>query len=277
MKASRGIDCLVIFSFWLRLTMAQQNLYLSGVRQQFGLASTSHNRLADELPREFCGQTNKVTVCANCTHIAVCVGSNSPRSCPNSRPYCNTLGEGDACLATPDPLYNECSHSPSGITCTSRGFFPDPIDCQKYHICASNSGTSDVYHCPDGYMFNLDTLVCERKTENSTCFRVNCSSDTVLIPYAGSRQLYAYCDFSRNKETPTIHMFRCPNMAEFDGHFCRFRCPSEGRFANSNDPTMYYECTRSGPEQSLVGQLTRCRKNRLFNRTIKQCDTVVSG
>ncbi|XP_053686065.1 uncharacterized protein LOC128735606 [Sabethes cyaneus] len=277
MTVGREIGVLLIYSLWMTLAGAQPNLYRSGTRQQFGIASVSHNSLADAISRESCGQSNKVTVCANCTHIAVCVGNFAARPCPESRPYCNSLAEGDACLATPDPVYSECSNSQSGLTCTSRGFFPDPIDCRKYHLCTSDSGTSDVYHCPEGYLFNLDTLVCERQTVNSSCVRVNCSSDAVLIPYAGSRQMYAYCDFSRNPEVPKIYMFRCPNRAIFDGHFCRFQCPSEGAFANSNNPTMYYDCKRTGPKQTLVEQLTQCRKNRLFNRAMSQCDTVLLG
>ncbi|XP_039435160.1 uncharacterized protein LOC120417272 [Culex pipiens pallens] len=271
-----GDKLVIVIVFSLVLAAAQRSVYLNGVREVIGGWSRPSTALADPgIERETCDGTNKLTVCNNCTHITVCVGSRTPRQCPGTHPYCNSLEGGDGCLAVPDTNFNDCALSQVGLRCTSVGVFPDPWRCDRYHHCMTDSGTSDVYTCPQGYVFNLDTAHCVQRV-NGSCSTVVCSRKSVLIPYGDSKQFYAYCDYTADRNNPTILMFKCPIGALFNGVNCEFQCPSEGKFPNSSNPTLYYECYRVGKNRRLASRLIKCSNGSWFNGKTLRCESGVT-
>ncbi|XP_035904084.1 uncharacterized protein LOC118508422 [Anopheles stephensi] len=221
--------------------------------------------------------TNTTTiVCTGCRRVRVCIPGVIDQSllpennCPPST-YCNTLGPGmgGTCLATVDPTFPECSYtagiddfleSRTGMLCTGLGVFPDPVDCRKFHYCTSVGGYSRPFKCPADYVYNPKKKSCSR---SSQCRTVQCRSNarSIFIPFPQDANYYAYCNYNRNRDRPTLRnvlVYKCAEGSEFNtlSNSCVFKCPREGFLAKPGDPSKFYWCRKVGG--SLLGYEQVC-------------------
>uniref|UniRef100_A0A1Q3FR02 Putative conserved secreted protein n=1 Tax=Culex tarsalis TaxID=7177 RepID=A0A1Q3FR02_CULTA len=203
----------------------------------------------------FCEATGHYVQCDSCSSYVVCLaGLQSNSGCPANKPFCNN----NKCSAFPD--YRACPVS--SLNCTGTGFYPDPKACQFFHYCQAVGNQSDVYECPGNYVFNPETALCRRATNESSCFIVHCDPNKILQRFGNSTKYFAYC---REQE---ILMAKCDDFNVFNGSRCVFECPKEGLFAHP-DPARYYSCYFVG--EQLVAQQVYCPYNRVFDSSRGVC------
>lgn len=105
---------------------------------------------------------------------------------------------------------------------------------------------SDVYQCPEGYVFNPETTLCKAKTSEADCMRISCNKDEILSRYGTSKQFFGYCTIYDYILPSMIRVGRCSAGTEFDGRTCVFKCTAAGRFPDSDDPAVFHECWENG-------------------------------
>jgi hypothetical protein len=180
--------------------------------------------------------------CYNCTTAPLCVVlpnkvnySVGPYNCADSdasKPYCNA----GVCSDTPNLTCSE--QMPKTFECTAAGVFPDPNDCQKFHVCDTNQ-TDTTYICSKNYVYSHAKQACARKNTTTDCAVIKCKNTTVLeyVLYPKDANVYGLC--VRGKAT----VFRCGDREEFDTStsICKFACKQEGLFPVDNC-RKYNEC-----------------------------------
>ncbi|KAJ6646175.1 hypothetical protein Bhyg_01386 [Pseudolycoriella hygida] len=203
-------------------------------------------------------------VCGDCTTLWKCENSANPptincKAAYPDRPHCNEGG----CTATQSA---ECVVS-EVFRCTDAGYFPDPQDCTKYHLCAAAGATDGAvatYKCPNGYTYNTETTLCKL---NGYCYKVNCTGDPFgYTIYPGNYTFYASC---RGDDVPWI--LRCPKLNVFSVNEskCVFQCPFEGRIADPDSQLRYYECYLEGNTYYYTRE--KCVDGYLFDQGSQQC------
>ncbi|XP_052563474.1 uncharacterized protein LOC128092802 [Culex pipiens pallens] len=182
--------------------------------------------------------------CDSCTSIQACMGPVGTvyRDCEllnPEKPFCNN-GE---CSATPS-LGDHCI--PNQIHCLGSGYYPDALACNLYHYCDAANLPSDVYRCPDGFVFNPETTLCKLKKSDADCMKISCNKNEILSPYGTSKQFFGFCMIFDYIVPSMIRVGKCSPGTEFDGHKCVYKCTAAGRFPDSEDPTVFYECWENG-------------------------------
>ncbi|XP_055537353.1 uncharacterized protein LOC129725478 [Wyeomyia smithii] len=201
--------------------------------------------------------------CKDCMTQLQCMGSHASIQtvCPVSAPYCAS----GSCSTSLDV---EAGCKVASIRCTGIGKFPDPSTCQAYHFCDEAEISSDVYTCPPGNIFNGTALQCERSPLAEDCVTLKCPASTGVATYGTSKTYYAICVYSNNVLSQIL-MMKCPDGATFDGKNCIYQCKEEGSFADSNDPSKYYQC------QALNGGWTYyhldCPTGEQFDASQQKC------
>lgn len=112
-------------------------------------------------------------ICIGCDVLAVCIKRNDKwetipvELCDTTDGYqCNAI-EG-ACSNKTGP----CNPINNGaFTCTAVGTFPDPYDCQLYHVCYMNGNNiiSAEINCNSGMAFNPLTGDCSLSLNANVC------------------------------------------------------------------------------------------------------------
>ncbi|XP_038106254.1 uncharacterized protein LOC119766008 [Culex quinquefasciatus] len=138
-------------------------------------------------------------------------------------------------------LVQGAATSVSSLMCTGAGLYPDPYDCNAYHVCSAKKRASEPRRCPAGYGFQYTSASstdapCKQLTSGSECLTIQCDPQRTFQPYDPANQFYASCIGS------TIYVYRCADGASFNGYGCYFECPGEGVYQNSAEPTTYYLC-----------------------------------
>ncbi|XP_058832378.1 uncharacterized protein LOC131690530 [Topomyia yanbarensis] len=215
--------------------------------------------------------------CANNNFGIGCVGCNKVLTCLGTKPSvtteCNTVSP-----YTPNCVDGQCSAKTNiaggckakAIDCTGEGIYPDPRNCEIYHYCSAANSQSDIYTCPSGYVFNALTGGCKLKASAEDCVAVSCPASTGYGTFSASKSYYAFCLYSGSPAILTdIIMMKCATGATFDGNKCVFQCSTEGNFANSDDPTTYYQCYQDNG--TWVVQLQKCPGSKKFDATKQIC------
>ncbi|XP_019526432.2 uncharacterized protein LOC109398504 [Aedes albopictus] len=213
-----------------------------------------------------CDGFSVYTVCSDCNNVLVCLGStNSKKNCTATSPTTPYCVNG-ACSASYDSA-GECT--PSGVTCTGVGFFPDPKVCQNYHYCEAVGEESSVYECPPNYVYNAETTLCKQKVYATDCVTVKCDESKVFVAYGTSKKYYAFCQFANSVAT-SIQVLMCPDGYSFDGSNCVFKCPGAGNYGHM-DPKKYFQCYYSGSQ--LIYTIQSCPSGKNYDKDLRVCTT----
>ena len=179
------------------------------------------------------GEDDSIQV-GNCTDLAPLRRGNAPD------------GPGDACPASELALT-------SSFTCMATGFFPDPIDCRKYHFCnqVADLIIATTSTCADGYAYNPVTTNCDTRYVASRCTKIVCKKEEIGVfkSFAVNSQYYYICGSNRKDELSPV-MFACPsntiaNVAT-NPVTCVYQCRKTGFFANNLNSNAYFGCTIRG-------------------------------
>lgn len=169
-------------------------------------------------------------ICESCDLLATCVKHsngwvNIPvETCDTQNGfYCNSqLGK---CSNETGPCHPFSSEG--NFPCTSHGVFPDPYDCQKYHMCYFVGPTlvSASVECGGDKAFNPATGQCSLTLTHAVCqhqqFVCHNAGDANVWPM--SQNIFYICKASSNQDERILYptLYRCDDGEIFDGYYCR--------------------------------------------------------
>ncbi|KAL7732605.1 hypothetical protein ACLKA6_013539 [Drosophila palustris] len=179
------------------------------------------------------GRQTPGAICESCELLATCVQHsngwvNIPvESCDVANGYyCNIrLG---ACSNATGPCH------PFGIEgnfqCTSQGIFPDPYDCQKYHMCyfLDIVLVAAAVDCGNDKAFDARTGQCSMTLESSVCTQpqYQCPHVGYVAAWPTNPNIFYVCKSTVNQNAedtvvtyPSLH--RCNDGEIFADFVCR--------------------------------------------------------
>ncbi|XP_049828112.1 uncharacterized protein LOC126267187 [Schistocerca gregaria] len=173
-------------------------------------------------PQVVCTAPAKVICSTDCKQVMVCLGNTTGGYTPSVVATCPTTGstrcsaEQAACVAQED---SEC-HPPvaaSRFPCNSVGSFPDPYDCQTYHICTAAGGVSQTATCSGTTAYNPLRADCSLSTSYLVCTRgpiKPCSQLGQVGVVPENQAIYYIC--TQNGDEIFPEMYRCTGNEIFD-------------------------------------------------------------
>lgn len=169
------------------------------------------------------------------------------------------------------------------FACTSEGVFPDPYDCQKYHMCyrAGSTLVSANIECGGNKAFSAATGDCSNSINATTCTerQYTCNNAGDSGAWSENLNIFYICkatlDHGERILYPTL--YRCASGELFNGVDCvskeqfielidPFTCAKTGVYANPNDCQSYYYCNLSLEATKHV-----CPENTYFYPRTKTC------
>lgn len=182
--------------------------------------------------------------------------------------YCNLASKG--CSNRTGPCH------PFGFegnfACTSEGVFPDPYDCQKYHMChlVGHSHISENIECGADRAFSAATGDCSLTLTDSVCneAQYNCSNAGDSHSWPGNLNIFYVCKARYERGARILYptLYRCSPGEIFNGRDCvvkhhhqhagnnngtvggdsddmkPFACKTSGLFADPRNCQSYYYC-----------------------------------
>ncbi|XP_061389595.1 uncharacterized protein LOC133324771 [Musca vetustissima] len=182
------------------------------------------------------GRQSPGPICESCDLLATCVKHstgwvNIPvETCDTQNGfYCNSvLGK---CSNETGPCHPISAEG--NFPCTSHGVFPDPYDCQKYHMCYFVGPTlvSASVNCGGYKAFNPATGQCSLTLQHSVCQQQQFVCDNAGDAHAWpmSPNIFYICKASTNQDERILYpsLYRCDDGEVFDGYNCRSVAPGE--------------------------------------------------
>lgn len=211
-----------------------------------------------------------------CGKFEFCDPAVSGLECPAAQPFCSIGKTSDFCSASID-VNNAACGDPGNFTCTSVGYFPDPFNCTKYHLCYHDDNDvlqDDPQECdgPTKQYYNSKQKACLALTAPTTqCITLRCSiANAGFFVYQPDDQFYYTClgKTSGTSIKYELDMFRCPQGETYvSGKSCWYKCPGVNRYPHEKK-TKYYNC------KALNGDYTVnvCPRGGEFNPTTKTCE-----
>uniref|UniRef100_A0A336M517 CSON010820 protein n=1 Tax=Culicoides sonorensis TaxID=179676 RepID=A0A336M517_CULSO len=189
--------------------------------------------------------------CDGCHRQIVCDYDGNILSrvnCPTTLPYCSA--KTGQCISTPS---NECLPMISSITmkksdlCPSTGFFPDPLNCNKFNYC-TNEMKAIPYVCPYYYVYDPVSHLCRLHKSSEDCPIINCNQfPNRFVSYPLDRTLFTFCNMDINGNIRAL-LYQCTSETIFNPikEHCEFVCGAgEGRFEYPSDKSKFYLCVMS--------------------------------
>lgn len=194
-------------------------------------------------------------ICQSCELIATCVMINGQwltvpvEMCDvDAGFFCNLNVQG--CSNETGPCH------PFGFegnfACTSEGVFPDPYDCQKYHMCYSAGSTlaSANIECGSNKAFSAATGDCSLSINDTICQdkQYNCTNAGDSGSWPGNLNIFYICkatlDHGHRILYPTL--YRCASGEVFDDRNCVARADFNGSIVNPIGVNAPFICKRGG-------------------------------
>lgn len=109
--------------------------------------------------------------CKSCNQTKVCVDLGNYEFIEIDGEYCE-VDKNEFCLK------GKCTNGtnpycPPGekpnFPCKLVGVFPDPFDCQVFHICCDKTGNSTQHSCPEKYGYDPLTTYCKIRLPTNLC------------------------------------------------------------------------------------------------------------
>lgn len=189
-------------------------------------------------------------ICETCDLLAVCVKISSGwvnvpvETCDTENGfYCNSNMKSCSNVTGPcHPLGSE-----GNFPCTSEGIFPDPYNCQKYHMCYFVGLTlvAASVECGGNKVFNAATKDCSLPLNDPVCDKqqFECSSAGDARPWPNNPNIFYICQVATNQNIRVLHptLYQCGTGEIFDGYICK----PEGRVTSMTTTVSYTPKTSS--------------------------------
>lgn len=98
--------------------------------------------------------------------------------------------------------------------CTDTGYFPDPLNCSRYHLCSAAGASGSAvatYECPNRFVYNPATTMCKLSSSPNDCAVIDCSYDPYgYVLYPADKNFFASCS---PEEDPLL--LKCPQYHVF--------------------------------------------------------------
>lgn len=225
-------------------------------------------------------------ICIGCDVLAVCIKRNDEwetipvELCATNDGYqCNAI-EG-VCSNKTGP----CNPINNGVfTCTTVGPFPDPYDCQIYHVCYMNGNNivSAEIRCNTGMAYNSLAGDCSLSLNANECQEIGftCEKAGDIGPWRHNPNIFYICKMDYEGDDKVIYpeLYKCdPNQI-----FIKDECITKE--FTSTTPTDNYICTKPGIYEDITSclhyfycnfvlQAERylCPENTHFNQVYLSC------
>lgn len=223
----------------------------------------------------------------DCTVLARCIRSpNGWETIPleacdaGQNLYCHASEQ--RCSPNPGPCNPGVGIGGGSFACTSVGVFPDPFNCQMYHMCFSSAMTivSVNVVCGGNSAFNSVTNDCSSSLTHPNCqgSQFTCNNVGDMGPWAGNPNIYYICMASTGATRVLFpSLFRCPVGEIFQNGQCAngngggidggvFNCQRSGLFPDPYDCRAYFHCNGVLQSQRII-----CPTGTYFNRITLGC------
>ncbi|XP_055705676.1 uncharacterized protein LOC129803251 [Phlebotomus papatasi] len=228
-------------------------------------------------------------ICYSCSVVAVCILIQQQwHTIPIEE--CDTLG-GFYCNVNAGKCSNASGPcNPIGyernFVCTSTGIFPDPYDCQVYHMCyqSGNSFGAINVECGGNSAYSVATGDCSITIDHHVCrehqFRCENVGDRAAWP--GNPNIFYVCKAEVQEDGRRVlypALYRCGPSEHFINRECRLtdsethptlppdnECVTPGIFVNPTDCTSYLLC-----DHELDLHVIHCPEDSFFNPEILAC------
>ncbi|KAJ1522006.1 hypothetical protein ONE63_002328 [Megalurothrips usitatus] len=235
-------------------------------------------------PSQACG--GQVSECTDCHSRTLCArlgGRLVPvlnETCGEDAPYCV---EGECVADLPaDSSCRPPAPPESTFRCYGSGYFPDPADCTKYHLCVGEKPYDyDCAAASPGLVYDQRRALCvpAEGTEGAECFTFDCRGKAGrYLTYGPDQRLYALCVSEDSRDAlvsscPPAQRLK-PNQDDPLSVLCEPYCPRVGRFATGTSARSFLECLASPDGGSdLIGPLEgSCPPGVAFNPASERCD-----
>lgn len=170
--------------------------------------------------------------CIDCFTAGSCTGNGAQYyTCPPETPFCNGQG---VCTSQRDLTWDMCDEQilDQQLSCSSEGFFPDPLDCRRYLLCPDPIHIPNQqctrYRCPNGYVYDSFNYNCKKQRLAEDCVTIKCTSGNTFVSYPANENYYGFC-----KAPGTPQLFKCASGHYFNlkKSVCQYRCTKAGYFA----------------------------------------------
>lgn len=191
--------------------------------------------------------------------------------------YCHQ-GEGK-CSTT----LGVCNPLEGNFVCSSEGVFPDPHNCQAFHMCHMRGNTFVAANvlCTGNSAFDPATGSCSINIAHEICNNVqfNCQRVGQMAPWPTNANIFYICMATSVNGNRVLfpNLFRCPNGQYFDndkqacgtngnGGGSSFNCPSPGLFKDPSNCNFYFFCNGN-----LSAQRIQCPTGTFFDTVNMGC------
>lgn len=232
-------------------------------------------------------------ICQSCELLATCIRIRGQwqtlpvEMCDSSMGfYCNLEKQGCSNETSPcHPFGYE-----GNFACTSEGTFPDPYDCQRYHMCyrAGSVLVSASVDCGRDKAFSAQTGDCSLTLRDDVCQgkQYKCIHSGDSAHWHGNRNIFYICkvtlDLGERIMYPTL--YRCAPGEVYNGRDCverqgppaittisppngeQFKCTRRGLFSDFNDCRSYFYC-----DVLLRKKRYACPLGTHFNLSLQAC------
>lgn len=236
-------------------------------------------------------------ICQGCGLLARCVRIRGGwetilvETCPTEEGYyCNLNAGGCSNRTGPcHPLGFE-----GNFECTSEGVFPDPYDCQRYHVCyrAVHNLVAANIECGGNRAFSAATGDCSLTLDDDVCTtkQYSCNHSGDSQAWLGNHNIFYICkaDFEQSQRILYPAMYRCASGEVFNGQDCvpkeeviyhspasttsqndpLFVCVKRGLYKDPSDCHSYFYC-----DSTLTSIKYTCPARNRFNNRTKSCVT----
>lgn len=237
-------------------------------------------------------------ICVGCDLLGLCINRNGNWE-TIIVDTCDTLN-GHVCNAVVGACTNvtgPCNPNLGAFICTSPGIFPDPFDCQVYHVCfhSGNNLISMDLECSDKTAFNPQTGDCSLEATPEFCnvYAWTCERPGDMGPWRMNANIFYICIAADSPSGRVLfpQLYRCPALQIFDGEQCvsvdgttattgttavtttsttssggEFRCPGPGLYQDTGSCRHYYYC-----DTSLQAQRVQCPEGSRFDPGASAC------
>lgn len=196
----------------------------------FRVSSLARNQIEPRETNTCESRKSPGPICESCDLLSTCVRHsngwvNIPvETCDTQNGfYCNARLGGCSNATGPCHPFSFEGNFP----CTSHGIFPDPYDCQKYHMCYFVGPTlvSASVDCGSDKAFNPATGQCSVTIEHAVCNQkqFNCQNAGDAHAWPMSPNIFYICKATSNQDKRVLYptLYRCEDGELFDGYFCR--------------------------------------------------------